>query len=143
MRLHRGLWGEPRIWGQRSCQFTRWNNLANCPRGWQQYVQVVKTLLNLGKKATVSFNLGTGFIPQDLLSLCMYTWWRIPWREEPVRQESMGAQRVGHNLAIKQHAAQVQVSTRNTNLAIQVLPSASCVPLNTLLPFGQPQFAHL
>ena len=89
----------------------------------------MKMLLNLGKKATVSFNLGTGFIPQDLLSLCMYTWWKIPWREEPGRLESMGSQRVGHNLAIKQqHVAQVQASTRNTDLAIQVLPSASHVP---------------
>ena len=89
----------------------------------------MKMLLNLGKKATVSFNLGTGFIPQDLLSLCMYTWWKIPWREEAGRLESMGSQRVGHNLAIKQQrVAQVQVSTRNTNLAIQVLPSASHAP---------------
>jgi len=89
----------------------------------------VKMLLNLGKKATVSFNLGPGFIPQDLLSLCMYTWWKIPWREEAGRLGSMGLQRVGHNLAIKQQrVAQVQVSTRNINLAIQVLPSASHVP---------------
>ena len=25
--------------------------------------------------------------------------WRIPWREEPVRLQSMGSQRVGHDCA--------------------------------------------
>ena len=28
--------------------------------------------------------------------------WRIPWAEEPGRLQSMGLQRVGHNLVIKQ-----------------------------------------
>ena len=28
--------------------------------------------------------------------------WRIPWTEEPGRLQSMGLQRVGHNLATKQ-----------------------------------------
>ena len=28
--------------------------------------------------------------------------WKIPWTEEPGRLQSMGSQRVGHNLAIKQ-----------------------------------------
>ena len=28
--------------------------------------------------------------------------WEIPWTEEPGRQQSMGLQRVGHNLARKQ-----------------------------------------
>ena len=28
--------------------------------------------------------------------------WKIPWTEEPGRLQSMGSQRVGHNLATKQ-----------------------------------------
>ena len=28
--------------------------------------------------------------------------WKIPWTEEPGRLQSMGLQRMGHNLAIKQ-----------------------------------------
>ena len=28
--------------------------------------------------------------------------WRIPWREEPSRLQSMGSQRVGHDLVIEQ-----------------------------------------
>ena len=34
--------------------------------------------------------------PSSILS------WRIPWTEEPGRLQSMGSQRVGHNLATKQ-----------------------------------------
>ena len=30
--------------------------------------------------------------------------WEIPWMEEPGRLQSLGFQRVGHNLATKQHA---------------------------------------
>ena len=29
--------------------------------------------------------------------------WEIPWTEEPGGLQSMGSQRVGHNLATKQH----------------------------------------
>ena len=29
--------------------------------------------------------------------------WEIPWMEEPGGLQSMGSQRVGHNLATKQH----------------------------------------
>ena len=29
--------------------------------------------------------------------------WKIPWREEPGRLQSVGPQRVGHDLATKQH----------------------------------------
>ena len=29
--------------------------------------------------------------------------WEIPWTEEPGRLESMGSQRVGHDLVTKQH----------------------------------------
>lgn len=60
-----GWGGGPGRWGQGSHQFIRWYNLVGkqtCPRGRQQQVQVVKTLLNLGEKAIVSFNLATGFI---------------------------------------------------------------------------------
>ena len=30
--------------------------------------------------------------------------WRIPWTEEPGRLQSMGSQRVGHDLAAKQQS---------------------------------------
>ena len=44
---------------------------------------------------------------EDLLEKGMATHsrilaWRIPWTEEPVGLQSMGSQRVGHNLATKQ-----------------------------------------
>ena len=29
--------------------------------------------------------------------------WRIPWTEEPGRLQSTGSQRIGHDLATKQH----------------------------------------
>ena len=29
--------------------------------------------------------------------------WKIPWTEEPGRLQSMGSQRVGHDLATEQH----------------------------------------
>ena len=32
--------------------------------------------------------------------------WRIPWTEEPGRLQSMGSQRVGHDLATKQQQQQ-------------------------------------
>ena len=34
--------------------------------------------------------------------------WEIPWTEKPGRLESMGSQRVGHDLATKQHQQQKQ-----------------------------------
>ena len=33
--------------------------------------------------------------------------WKIPWTEEPGGLQSMGLQRVGHNLATKHNTAQV------------------------------------
>ena len=33
--------------------------------------------------------------------------WETPWREEPGGLQSMGSQRVGHNLATKQQQQQV------------------------------------
>ena len=35
--------------------------------------------------------------------------WRIPWTEEPMRLQSMGSQRVGHDLAIKQQQGERNV----------------------------------
>ena len=37
--------------------------------------------------------------------------WRIPWTEEPDCLQSMGSQRVGHNLATKQQQQYPQVTT--------------------------------
>ena len=39
--------------------------------------------------------------------------WRIPWREEPGRLQSMGSQRVGHNLAIKPPPPPIPVCITN------------------------------
>ena len=36
--------------------------------------------------------------------------WRIPWTEEPCGLQFMGSQRVGHDLATKQHAASYPMS---------------------------------
>ena len=33
----------------------------------------------------------------------MTTYWRIPWIEEPGRLQSMGSQKVGHNLATEHY----------------------------------------
>ena len=38
---------------------------------------------------------------RDLEVTCILAW-RIPWTEEPGRVQSMGSQRVGHNLSTKQ-----------------------------------------
>ena len=34
--------------------------------------------------------------------------WRVPWTEEPDRLQSMGSQRIRHDLESKQHQAKVQ-----------------------------------
>ena len=39
--------------------------------------------------------------------------WRIPWTEEPGRLQSIGYQRVGHDLAIKQQQQQHTEYTKN------------------------------
>ena len=36
--------------------------------------------------------------------------WRIPWTEEPCGLQFMGSQRLGQDLAAKQHAASQQIS---------------------------------
>ena len=35
-------------------------------------------------------------------NLLQYSSWEVPWTEKPGRLQSMGSQRVGHNLATKQ-----------------------------------------
>ena len=39
--------------------------------------------------------------------------WRIPWREEPGGLQSMGSQRVGHDLATKQQQSHTIDDTKN------------------------------
>ena len=39
--------------------------------------------------------------------------WRIPWTEEPGRLQSMGSQRVGHDLATKQQQQQIIVQRQD------------------------------
>ena len=63
-------------------------------------VQMVKSLsavqethvLSLGWEDLLEKEIATHF---SILA------WKIPWREEPLRLQSMGSQRVGHNLATK------------------------------------------
>ena len=38
--------------------------------------------------------------------------WRVPWTEEPGRPQSMGSQRVGHNLATNTHQDKLEQSRR-------------------------------
>ena len=38
--------------------------------------------------------------------------WRIPWTEEPGRLQSMGLQRVGHNLEIKQQPSRIYMTLK-------------------------------
>ena len=37
--------------------------------------------------------------------------WEIPWTEEPDGLQSMGLQRLGHNLATKQHQLSLNIET--------------------------------
>ena len=39
--------------------------------------------------------------------------WEIPWTEEPVRLQSMGLQRVGHDLANQQQQKEVIMEASN------------------------------
>ena len=39
--------------------------------------------------------------------------WRIPWREEPGRLQSMGPQRVGHDRATMENNLKVPLKTEN------------------------------
>ena len=57
----------------------------------------------LPKQETQVRSLGWEDVPKKEMathSSCLA--WEIPWREEPGRLQSMGSQRVGHDLAIKQ-----------------------------------------
>ena len=72
--------------------------ITNCPL----VAQTVKKLLamqeiwvqSLGREDPLEKEMAThsGTLP-----------WRIPWREEPGRLQSMGSQRVGHDLATSLH----------------------------------------
>ena len=46
--------------------------------------------------------------------------WKIPWMEEPGRPQSMGSQRVGHDLAIKQQQAEKAIAPHSSTLAWKI-----------------------
>ena len=46
--------------------------------------------------------------------------WRIPWAEEPGRLQSMGSQKVGHNLVTKQQHQLVCLPMLHGNVSILV-----------------------
>ena len=39
--------------------------------------------------------------------------WKIPWTEEPVRLQSMGSQRVGHDLATRPPQQEIPIDIHN------------------------------
>ena len=41
-------------------------------------------------------------LEKEMATHCSILAWRIPWTEEPSWLQSIGSQRVGHNLATKQ-----------------------------------------
>ena len=41
-------------------------------------------------------------------NLLQYSCWRIPWTEEPSELQSMGSQRVGHDLVTKQQQKEIR-----------------------------------
>ena len=41
-------------------------------------------------------------LKKEMATHCSILTWEIPWTEEPGRLQSMGSQRVGHNLVTKQ-----------------------------------------
>ena len=53
--------------------------------------------------------------------------WKIPWTEEPGRLQSMGSQRMVHNLVTEQHSLSISVSST----FILVLPP--CTTLHSYL----------
>ena len=81
--LHRGYRGFP---GGSEVKASAWN--AGDPRMQETWVRSLGWEDPLEKEmATHSSTLA----------------WRIPWREEPGRLQSMGSQRVGHNQAQAHH----------------------------------------
>ena len=42
------------------------------------------------------------FLEKEMATHCSILTWEIPWIEEPGRLQSMGSERVGHNLVTKQ-----------------------------------------
>ena len=63
-----------------------------CCRPWgRKGSDITEQLLSLSKKRITVF-LGIEFAPHSSTPA-----WKIPWREEPGRLQSMGLLRVGHN----------------------------------------------
>ena len=51
-------------------------------------------------------------LKEGMVTHCSILAWRIPWTDEPGGLQSMGLQRVGHDLAIKHSTAQYLLNER-------------------------------
>ena len=70
-----------------------------------------KLAANAGDTRDTSLISGLGRFPEGGHDIPLQILvWRIPWTEEPCGLQFMGSQRVGHNLATKQHAASPQMT---------------------------------
>ena len=63
--------------------------------------------------------------------------WRIPWTEELGGLQSMGSQRVGHDLATKQQITMLKISRHyykfSRNKKIFRSTMNSCMPINCII----------
>ena len=51
-----------------------------------------------------------GPLEQEMATRSSILAWEIPWTEKPGRLQSMGSQRVGHNLVTKQQQQQLYIN---------------------------------
>ena len=62
---------------------------------------VIKNPLPM-KETQISSLASEGPLEKEMATHSSILAWEVPWTEEPVRLQSMGPQRVGHNLTTKQ-----------------------------------------
>ena len=69
---------------------------------WEALVaQQVKTPPEM-QETPIGFLGGEDPLEKEMATHCSILTWRIPWMEEPGGLQSVGSQRVGHDLATKQ-----------------------------------------
>ena len=68
--------------------------------GFSLVIQLVKNPPGL-QETQVQFLGGEDPLQKGMATHSSVLAWRIPWTEEPGRLQSMGSQRVGHDLATK------------------------------------------
>ena len=84
------------------------------------YTFVLLSLFTRGKESSCSAgdseiwvqSLSRGDpLEKEMATHCSILAWEIPWTEEPDGLQSMGLQRLGHNLATKQHQLSLNIET--------------------------------